>query len=235
MIRSYLTGPRLGAYRDFQRFAIQRFERAALIATDRAATLAKGSLRAEFSAAGLGRLGYAVGSGSDLRKSGRVRRIGANGFAASGWLFVRSRSERTEGALDAYTEGADIRPVKGKYLWIATDAIPSRVGRYKMTPERYAASGLVQRIGPLVMINGRHAGEKLLVVRHVTTRLAGSPRARRMPKNGRPRPGREAQEQVVAFVGIRRTSRGARVNVRRIITGVLQQFPRLYTQALGTP
>lgn len=235
MIRPYLTGPRLEAYRDFQRLGIQRFEHAALIATDRAATLAKNSLRGEFSGASLGRLGYAIGSGSDLRKSGRVRRIGANGFAASGWLFVRSSSARTEGTLDAYTVGADIRPVKGRYLWIATDAIPSRVGRYKMTPERYAASGLVDRIGPLVMINGRHAGEKLLVVRNVTTRLAGSLKTRRMPKNGRVRPGRAAQEQVVAFVGIRRTSRSARVDVRRVITSVMQQFPQLYMQALGNP
>lgn len=231
-MRTRITRPRLGAYRSYQRYGIQRFEQAALNASNRGATIAKGRLRAAFSSARLGRLGYAIGSGSDLRKGSRVRKVG-NGFSASGWLFIRSRSERTLGAIEAYTEGAEIRPRKGRWLWIATDMIPPRVGKYRMTPERYAQSGLVEKIGPLIMIDGRASSEKLLIVRNVTTRKAGRANARRMPKKGKIRAGREAQEQIIAFVGIRRTSRQARVNARSIIGDVQRQMPQLIAQSLG--
>lgn len=220
-------------FREFQRFAEQRFERAALIASDRMTVDAKNDLRRSMSGAGLGRLGLAIGSGSDIRKGGRVARRGA-GFSASGWLYIRSKSERTVGAIQAYTEGATISPVKGRWLWIATDSIPQRVGKFRMTPQRYNASGLVNSIGPLVMIPGRNSGEALLVVRGVTTRLAGRPNARRAPRSGRARAGREVQDFVVAFVGIRRTSRVARVNVETIINGVVSRGADYYSAALGT-
>jgi len=234
MMRTSLTRPRLGAYREFQRFGIQRFERAGLVVSDRLATRSKDALRSAMGGAGLGRLGFAVGSGSDLKKTGRVHRSGNSGFSASGWIFVRSRSERTLGAIEAYTEGADIRPVKGRWLWIATDAIPSRVGRMRMTPERYNQSGLVSSIGPLVFLPGRHGGEARLVVRDVTVRGADGRRARRTPRRGGIRAGRERRDEITAFVGIRRTSRQARVDARQEIQAVVHTAPQEWTKALGS-
>ena len=49
-----------GAFDDWYRFAEQRMERAALIATDRAATQGKADVRAAMSSAGIGRLGNAI-------------------------------------------------------------------------------------------------------------------------------------------------------------------------------
>ncbi|PZU59836.1 MAG: hypothetical protein DI547_04995 [Sphingobium sp.] len=227
-----MTRPGLGAYRAFERAAVQRMESAALIATDRAAGMALRTLRTTMAGAKLGRLGYALGSGSDLKKGGRLRRFGATGFSASGWVHIRSRSERAAGSVVAYTEGADILPTKG-WLWIATDAIPARVGRYRMTPSRWRAAGLDSRIGPLVQIPGRNAGESLLVVKNVTTRITGRANARRLPRNGRVRAGREVRDQIVAFIGIRRTSRQARVNVRAIMTWAQSNLPRLIADAMG--
>jgi len=233
MISARIGRPKMEAFKDFEKFSIQRLENAALIATDRAASQAKVDMRGIFGGQRLTRLGMAIGSGSDLRKGGRVQRFGTNGFRTSGWLYIRSKSERTLGAIEAYTEGAEITPRNGRYLWIATDAIPARVGKYRMTPARYNASGLVSSIGPLVAIPGRHAGEMLLVVRNVSTRLAGRPNARRLPKSGRARAGREAQEFIVAFVGIKRTSRTARIDVPSIMRTISNQLPNLIGQALG--
>lgn len=219
-------------FRTFEREAIQRSERAALIATDRAALMAKDTLRQQMRGAGLGRLGNAIGSTSDLKKGGRIKRRGRLGFSASGVVYIRGRSERTHGAIEAYTEGAEILPVRSRWLWIATDQIPARVGRYRMTPSRYRSGGLEERIGPLVEIKGRNSGERLLIVRNVTT--SAKPRsARRLPRRGGVRAGRELQESVVAFVGIRRTSRQARVDARAIISGIQRSMPELLRKAYG--
>lgn len=101
--------------------------------------------------AGLGRLGAVVDSGSDLQKRGAVRASGI-GFSASGWVFVRSKSPRTRGAIEAYTEGAEITPRAGRWLWIPTDDIPARAGGKKITPANWEKSGLDKKIGPLVTI-----------------------------------------------------------------------------------
>lgn len=169
--------------------------------------------------AGLGRLGNAIGYGSDLKKSGRVLRFSNGGFRCSGWVFIKGSNERTEGAVEAYTEGADIRPVRSRFLWIATAEIPKRAGRYRMTPARYRAGGFEQRIGPLVEIPGRHSGERLLIVRNVTVDRFNRPgRARRLPRRGAIGGNRERREFIVAFVGITNTSRTARVNVNSILS-----------------
>ena len=81
-------------------------ERAALIATDQAARTALSTLRAQMAGAGLGRLGNAITSTSDLRMSGRVHRRGTEGFSASGIIHLRTANERTVGAIISYTEGA---------------------------------------------------------------------------------------------------------------------------------
>jgi hypothetical protein len=232
VIRSRISFGGSSLVREFQRSSIQRLERAALIATDRAATIAKNEIRSAMSGGGLGRLGFALGSTSDLQK-GRLLRRGPEGFSASGVVFVRSRSERTMGAIEAYTEGAEIGPRRGRWLWIATPDIPARSQRYRMTPARYVKNGLEQSIGPLVFIPGRHPGEALLVVRNVTVSTAGRRgSARRLPKRGGIRPGRDVKDFIVAFVGIRRTSRAARVNVRAIIAQVQQRLPELISAAM---
>ncbi len=45
MISAKLSGPPMGRFEEFRRFARQRFERAALIATDKGAAIAKSDLR----------------------------------------------------------------------------------------------------------------------------------------------------------------------------------------------
>lgn len=232
MMRASLRRPPISAYREFARLSIQRAERAALAATDHASSQAKASLRENMAAAGLGRLGFALGSGSDQKKNGRVHRLGSSGFRASGWIFVRSRSERTQGTIQIYTEGGEILPTKG-WLWIPTDNVPKRVGRYKITPARYMASSLATSIGPLIQIEGRHAGESLLIVRNVTTRLAGRANPRRLPRSGRARTGREAVEQLVMFVGIRRTSRNARANPTASLREQQRLLPSYWREELG--
>jgi hypothetical protein len=231
MIRSRVAFGSSSLIRDFERNSIQRLERAALVATDRAARLAKTEIRTAMSGAGLGRLGFALGHSSDLEK-GRLFRRGSEGFSASGVVFIRSRSERTLGAIESYTEGADITPKRGRWLWIATDEIPRRVARYRMTPARYVKAGLDQSIGPLEFVPGRNPGEALLVVRTVTVNRTRRGSARRLPKRGGVRPGREVKDFIVAFVGIRRTSRAARVNPRAIITGIQQRLPDLIAAAM---
>lgn len=234
MIRARLKRPGKGAFATHRRFAIQRFEQAALVATKRAAAEAKAGIRAEIYGARLGALGGAIGSGSDMEKYGRVKRSGASGFSASGWVYVRSRSERTQGAISAYTQGADIAPVKGKWLWIPTDNAPRRIGKYRTTPARYSASSNASSIGPLVFIPGRHGGEALLVVKNVTVRSAGRSNPRRLPKSGRARAGREQRDFVVMFVGIRRTSRAARINPMVEMQYQQSRLRDYFNQATGT-
>lgn len=180
----------------------------------------------------LGRLGNAVDNTSDMQKRGSPKRYPNGGFAASGVLFVRSQSERTKGALESYTQGAEIRPKSGRYLWFATDEIPRLTNKVRMTPELYRKNGFEQKIGPLVQIRGID-GTPLLVARNVGVNAAGKPRsARSLTKAGRPRKGQRLKEFVVAFIGIPRTSRAARVNVREILTRVQADLPRLFNEAI---
>lgn len=233
MMRASLRRPAAGAFLQYRRFAIQRSEAAALVATDRAALAAKGGIREDMSGARLGRLGMAIGAGSDARKNGRVHRFGNSGFSASGWTFIRSRSERTVGAIKIYSESGEILPTKG-WMWIPTDNVPKRVGRYKMTPARYMESGLASSIGPLVQIPGRHAGEVLLVVNKVSVRPSGRPNPRRLPRTGRARAGRQAVDQLVMFVGIKRTSRPQRFSPQDRYRQQQALLPSYWHQAIGT-
>lgn len=233
MMRASLRRPSPGVFQNHRRFAIQRFERAALIATDRAATDLKNELRTSFASARLGRLGMAFGSFSFLKAGRPVIRSGESGFFAGGRVIVRSRSERTQGAIQIYSQGGDILPSKG-WLWMPTDNVPKRVGRYKMTPSRYMASSLATSIGPLIQIDGRHEGESLLVVRDVTARLAGSSKPRRLPSSGRVRVGRQAVKQIVMFVGIRRTSRAGRVDPFGKAKAIRSRLGDYFRDALGS-
>jgi hypothetical protein len=219
---------RPGQFAEFRRQCIQRLERASLVATDRAAREALPQIRGP-----LGRLGNALGYGSDLKKGRGVKHTAGGGYKASGWIYLRSRSERAVGAIEAYTEGADIRPVRAKWLWIATDEIPRRAGRFKMTPQRYRANGFENRIGPLVQIPGRHRGEALLIVRNVTVdRFGRRGKAKRLPKRGAIGGSREKKDFIVAFVGIRNTLRSPKVNPRNILSIEQARIPEYRIAAM---
>lgn len=231
--RATIGCPKLELFRDFQRGCIQRMENAALVASDRAARTAVSTLRAQMAAADLGRLGNAIGSTSDLRMSGRVHRRSGQGFSASGIVHLRTANERTVGTIVSYTEGAEITP-RGEWLWFGTKDLQKRVkGNFRMTPARYRAGGYERKIGPLIQIPGTHHSEALLIVRNITVRNVMGDKPRAIPKSGRVRAGRVLQDQFVAFIGIRRTSRRARVNPRAIFEWARSSLPLLIRQAIG--
>lgn len=224
--------PPRSAFDQFARESIGRLQVAALNATARAALAAKRKLRSDMQGAGLGRLGNAIDNGSDVEKYGRVRTMGA-GWSASGWLAIRSRSERTIGAIESYTEGAVITPRKGRWLWIATDEIPIRAGRKRMTPALYNKMGFAAKIGPLVPAKSSN-GTPLLIVRNVGVSASGASRsARSLTKRGMPRKGQAQADFIVAFFGIASTSRQARVDVDQIIAEARASLPDLINQELG--
>ena len=223
-----------GSLNDYLRSMVKRAESAALKSTDRAAKTAKARIRTEMGSARLGTLGNAFAAKSDLDRGGIQVRYGGNGgFAASGIVYVRTKSERTLGAIQAYTEGADIRPVRSRWLWIATDNIPRVTGRYRMTPELWVKNGFDQKIGPLVVVRSVN-GYPLLVVKNVGLSAAGSRRsAKSLTKRGMPRKGQIEKQFVVAFIGIPFTSRAARVDVQNIIDEVRAELPQMFIEALG--
>lgn len=227
------------AFSDWYRFSVQRLERAALIATDRGTTKLKTTIRNQMRSAGLGNLGNAIGSTSDLKKGGIQKRYAGGGFSASGIVYVRSRSERTIGALTAYTQGANIRPKRGRWLWIPTDDIRRRAGSnrkgegQRLTPDLWRKRGLDQKVGPLTFIRSVN-GYPLLVLKNVGVSLAGKKRsARSLTKSGRARKGQVAKQFVVAFIGIPFTSRQARIDVRALHAQIMAELPALMRQALG--
>lgn len=216
------------AFDAYYRNAVQTMERAAVKAIATAGKRGERTIRDEMRGAGLGRLGQAIKATSDEA----VKRRNGGGFSVSATLAIRTASERTRGAIASYTNGADIHPVRGRWLWIATDEIPRVTGRYRMTPELYVKNGFERKIGPLVLIRSVN-GNPLLVAKMVGVNAAGLPRkARRLNKNGRPAKGQRVKEFVVAFVGIPRTSRAARVDVPAILKDVAGQLPELFAQQL---
>lgn len=199
---------------EFKRNSIQKIERAVLVATDRAAADALRDIR---QTRALGRLANAIGKFSDLEK-GSVFRTGTDAFSASGGLAIKTRNERTVGAIKSYTEGAEILPKRGRFMWFPTPELQvKRVQRQKITPALYNKSDLPQRLGPLVQIPGRHSGEALLIIRNVQTKVSGRGRPIRGSRSGIPRAGREQKEFIVAFVGIKRTTRQSRIDIPAIM------------------
>lgn len=153
-------------FAEWNRQAEAKMRRAALIATDHAGKRLLGEIRTAMAGAGLGRLGNALGSTSDLQRTGKVHETSRGGFSASGGVFIRSKSERTRGAIESYTMGATIRPTRGRWLWVPTPDVPRISMRYRTTPAAWKANGLDRRIGPLVLIKSVN-GRPLLVVQDV--------------------------------------------------------------------
>jgi hypothetical protein len=215
-----------------------RLRQIALTTTDKAARQAKDKLRADFAAAGLGRLGFAIGDGSDKRKSGQVKQLSGGRWSASGWLFIRGRSQRTVGAIISYTEGATILPRRGRYLWIATDAV-KRLARVPLPSSGGNKSANVRleprlwdrtygrRLGPLIPIKGKD-GTPLLVIKNQTVSASGKAGSLKpRTKTGRVPKGQVEQEITVAFIGIPNTRRAARVNVKEIAQQIANTLPSM--------
>lgn len=222
-----------GPFAAWRRFAEQRMERAALIATDRGSRLMLGQVRSQMAGAGLGRLGNGLDADSYLRQGRGVHRYADGGFSASGVVFIRSGSDRTRGAIDAYTRGAEITPVRSRWLWIPTDNIPRVSKRFRLTPALWQQNGLDQKIGPLIFIKGIN-GYPLLAVKNVGVDLSGRKRsARALTKRGMPRAGQTEKQLLIAFVGIPRTSRAARVDVDAIASAESLALPNHFNDAIG--
>lgn len=234
MIRLGIEVP-VGFVEQFKRDAIQRIERAAMVATDRAAKGAQTQMRLEMRGKGLGNLGNAIGMVSDQKK-GRVHRIGAEAFSASGYIYLRSKSPRTVGAIISYTEGADIRPVNSRWLWIPSEDIQRLVGsgktRQRLTPALWSKYGLDAKVGPLVYLPQK-SGPPLLIVRNVGVSLAGKKNsAKALTKSGRPRKGQIQRDFIVAFIAIPRTSRTQRVDLIAIANRWAGIVPDLFNEEM---
>lgn len=223
---------------DFRRAATQRIERAAMEATHTAMRRGLDQIRAEMRGKGLGNLGNALGLFSDKEK-GQVFRRGGDAFSASAGIYLRNKSERTEGAMTAYTEGAQIAPVRGRWLWIATEEIQRFVGGgagrgrgKRITPALWRQNGLDAKIGPLVPIRGIN-GFPLLIVQNVGISAAGKKNSvRGLTKSGRPRKGQVERSMVVAFYAIPRTARAQRVDLIAIASRWASLVPDLFDEEM---
>lgn len=209
-----------------KKFSIQRVEKAALFATDKAIRNVHRETVATLREVGLGRVtsgskGGVVGVTSDLVKGGKVKRYGAEGFSASGVMFQKKYGARINGILRSYGFGATILPKRGGWLWIASDKLQRRVGikgqkgTSRLTPALYNRT-LANRIGPLFELPGRHNGERILAVKDISVRSVDGRLPRRLPKRGGLRDGREKVDQFIAFVGIKRTERLQRFDARQL-------------------
>lgn len=174
---------------------------AAVDATDLAGSRAQRRVQAKMRAAGLGNLSRAVGFTSAKRK----RQLDRTPYAA---IYAKGGDEsRAGGALEAYSRGATIRAQNSEWLAYATDAVPKRVGRRKMTPKLYNSSGLVGSIGKLVFRKVK-PNLALLVLRKVSL-SAKTGQARALGKRA-PRTRIVPEKDVVAFVLIKQTRRAKR-------------------------
>lgn len=224
-----------GPYRAFGLSIDRRLELAALEATDKAAKQAVRSIREAMAGAGLGRLGNGLGATSDLSSGRGIHRKAGGAWSASGVVFVRSRSERTRGAIESYTSGSEIRPTRGRWLWVPTDDLQRVAGgkgkRQRVTPGNWDNLGLDRRIGPLMMIKSID-GRPLLAVQGAGVSLTGAKgSARSLTKRGQARRGQVKRELLICFVAIPRTSRAARVDVTAIMKSVQADLPRLAAAA----
>lgn len=175
--------------------------RAAFQATDIAASRAQKRIQGRMKAAGLGKLSNAVGYTSAFRK----RQLDRTPY---GVIFAKGGDDSLAGgALEAYSRGVTIRAKSGEWLAYATPAVPRLVGRRRITPKRYLASGLSSSIGKLIFrrINANLA---LLVLRKVSL-SPKTGRAKALGK-GRPRTRIVPDKEVVAFVLIKQTRRAKR-------------------------
>lgn len=194
---------------------------ATISATDRASKDAQRDLQARIRSVGLGRLGGAVGQTS-MKREGQSEQ----GRKPYGVIFARGGDDSLGGgALESYSRGSRIAPKGDGWLWIPQVAIPRfiRVGgrRWRTTPELYNNSNLVSSIGKLEFkpIGGNKA---LLVIRrasvNIRTGRARSPIKRKSSTSTK-------EKDVIAFVGIKRTSRIKRFDKDDVVRPRAQRLP----------
>lgn len=220
----------------YRKHVLGAYERAALRTSSVIVRRGKAAIRDRMAGAGLGRLGNAIDANADEN----VARLPGGGFSASARFFIRSQSERTLGAIEAYTEGADILPVRSRWLWVPTDNARRLAGSnfkggkgQRMTPALWRERGYDKKVGPLIQIKSVN-GYPLLAVQNVGVDLSGrKPSARPLTKKGMPRKGQIARELVVMFVGIPRTARAARVNITEILISIQSELMGIFESELA--
>ncbi|WP_374411957.1 hypothetical protein [Novosphingobium colocasiae] len=228
-MRISFEGPSPDAIDTYRRQVRERLERASVRAVAVTARRGRAGVRERMAAAGLGRLGNAVDANADR---GAVHR-GPDDFSTSARFFVRSRSERTLGTLAAYLQGAEIAPTRGRWLWVPTDSIPRVAKRQRVTPALWRANGLDRTIGPLVLIRSVN-GYPLLVVEAVGVDASGKKRsAKALRKSGGARKGQVRKEMLVAFIGVPRTARAARINITSILETARAELPAVLSAELA--
>jgi hypothetical protein len=216
--------------RAFRRGVFRVLGNAAARATDDTGRLTRDDIRNAMERRELRKLSRVVQYSSDLKKR-RVPRTTGDGTPVRPWragaiVWTREGSDRGLGAFTAYSKGALIRPVNGRrWLAFATSAIPKRVGRFKMTPARYNASGLPGSIGPLVFVRGPSPNVAYLVVKNVSVTQRTGGKARRLGKRGGVGGGRRKAEFIVAFILIRTTSRERRFDPAALAAAQARRVP----------
>ncbi len=187
---------------------------------DRATRRALDNQRNAMKAAKLGGLSNAVKmkKGRSTDKRGNPNAYGVI-YAADG------DESRSAAALEAYSRGASIKPVKGNWLWYQTPVlartskVPGDNKRGRLTPERYNRMG--QPLGPLQFAQISPGFAKLYVdVADISIRTGRATR----PGKGRPRT-KVRTKRVTVFFGIRNTIRGKRYDPQRIVAAAHGEIP----------
>ena len=202
-VRTHETRPSTRLYDQLGREHNLVLQRAAARGVDKATGGAATQSRNTIRARGLGRLANAVGWTSSLKKG---KTTGTNSWGA---IFARGGDDSLAGqALQAYSRGATIRPVRGEYLWFQTKALQRRVGRKRMTPARYMEMG-----SPLGRLLFRRKSAR--VAEYFVKGAVLSPKGRaRIPG----RRSRIPTTIVVLFVGIKDTVRLKRWDQLQIVS-----------------
>lgn len=211
-----VTAPDLRDIRAQGRLLARAEHKAMHVAVDRATTAGHKRVRQAMRSVGLGRLGNAVGATSSERKRRRDK------DNAWGVVFAKGGPDsRAAGALDAYSNGATIRGRNVQWLAIATRALPKRIGRFRMTPQRYEAAG--SPLGPLVF-KRLSANRAILIAQGDMTVSRKTGRAKRA--TGRKTRTRVAVRDVVAFVLIKETKRAKRFDQKQIMRLAADLIPK---------
>jgi hypothetical protein len=176
--------------------------------------------RTNMRAAGLGGLTNAVksksGAGKDLRGNDN----------AYGVIYADNGDESRAGqALQAYSQGTTIQPVRGNWLWFQTDAIrrvakiPGDTRRGRMTPERYRRQGSPLGKLEFALLSPRLAKLYVEVADiSVKTGLASRP-GKRMSRT------KVRSKRVTIFWGIKKTSRAQRYDPQATVQQAFREIP----------
>lgn len=205
---------------DDQRAAL---ERANARAVDRATTIGAQRMKETIQARGLGRLSGAIGSTSSYKKGQR------DGGASWGAVFAKGGDDSlAANALQIYSEGGVISPVKGSWVWFQTDALKRRIGegrrKNRMTPARYIAAG--NPLGPLFFRRKSPQVAELFVKGVLQSAKTGRARL----------PGVRNRKQttlVVLFVGLPYTARQQRFDADVPMQAASDQVPDLIADELS--